>query len=217
MIIVVSSNRFFYDGISVLSEQALKRADNFSRVVYSSNISHIEECVLSAAKAIIVDYSFPDFQSLVRLIEVKYKNTDCDVILIARQERFLNTAENILINTVSDLVIDVVADVKKLKLYLEYINAEKHSKIIIKNMAWSEIEKKINLTKKEDMILPYIISGKNNKEISRFIDISDKVVSQHRRSIYRKFNAHNLTEFYNAFQKATQITQTSDENTVGFC
>ena len=203
MIIVVSPNRFFFEGFSVISEQALEMPNTFSRIIYATDIHSVGDDFLQMTKAIIIDYCSADFGMLVKLMEVRFKHPRCDVILIAKEERLSDTSENILINTVSDVVIDSHSEIRQIKIYLEFNCARKKTKVIIKSVAWSEIEQKIRLTRKEDMILPYIISGKNNKEISRFVDVSDKTVSHYRRKIYHKFNANSLTEFYKEFQKIT--------------
>ena len=67
---------------------------------------------------------------------------------------------------------------------------------IFKNRRWYQLEKQQSLTKMETMLLPYIVSGKKNKEISRFVNVTGKTVSHHRRNIYKKYAVTNLTGLY---------------------
>lgn len=72
---------------------------------------------------------------------------------------------------------------------------------IFKNVRWHHLEKQQPLTKMETMLLPYIVSGKKNKEITRYLDVTGKTVSHHRRNIYRKFAVTSLTGLYKKFDE----------------
>ncbi|MFU8175858.1 LuxR C-terminal-related transcriptional regulator, partial [Klebsiella pneumoniae] len=54
----------------------------------------------------------------------------------------------------------------------------------------------IKLTKQEDSLLPYIISGLNNKKIAQATDLSNMMISHYRRNIYQKLNVRNIAGLY---------------------
>ncbi|HFZ8994844.1 TPA: LuxR C-terminal-related transcriptional regulator [Citrobacter freundii] len=201
MIIVSTSCRYFEIGFEVLVEKINKSPHSFSKIVFCKNISSLSEKILGQAKAVIVDYSEPKFKNLVSLLEYKSKFPSGFVILIARETSFEHVIYNILINSVSNFTISCVDVVRKLTAFLENFSPGTQSIVITKNMHWYHIEKEKKLTKKEILLLPYIISGKNNKEISRYVTIGSKTISHHRRSIYHKFQVNNLTGLFNVFER----------------
>ncbi len=200
MIVVLTSCRYFKQGFNILVEQVKKEHLSFSQVIFSCDISSLSEKVLSQAKAVVVDYGQPDIQQLVSLLDYKNKYPASYIVLITREACFENIIDNILINAVSDFTIDCVTSIRKLTSCLENFARGTQPIVITKNMRWYHIEKEKNLTKKETSLLPYIISGKNNKEISRYVSLSGKTISHHRRSIYHKFHVNNLTGLFNAFE-----------------
>ncbi|HHL2560638.1 TPA: response regulator transcription factor [Yersinia enterocolitica] len=52
------------------------------------------------------------------------------------------------------------------------------------------------LTHRQQQVLKFIMLGMNNKEIAKHLDISDKTVSAHRKSIYDKYNVKNSIGLY---------------------
>jgi two-component system, NarL family, response regulator EvgA len=50
----------------------------------------------------------------------------------------------------------------------------------------------VMLTHREKIILKYLASGMNNRDIARKLDISDKTVSTHKRRIMTKFKVNNI-------------------------
>lgn len=112
-----------------------------------------------------------------------------------------STIENILINTIADYTIDCKSAVTKLRACLVHLAQEDQPVTIFKNARWHHLEKEQRLTRMETMLLPYIVSGKKNKEITRYLDVTGKTVSHHRRNIYRKFAVTNLTGLYKKFDQ----------------
>lgn len=199
MIAVITSCSYFREGFHELTRQILAECKSFSQVTYTNNINTFTKKILGQTKAIVVDYGQSDIQQLIDLLIVKNKYPDSYFIFITRESCFENTIENILINTVSDYSIDCVSVMRKLKACLkDFADGNQHI-IVTKNRRLYHIEKEKNLTKRESDLLPYIISGRNNKEISRYLDVSGKTVSHHRRNIYQKFAVNNLTGLYNVF------------------
>ncbi|HBT0326725.1 TPA: helix-turn-helix transcriptional regulator, partial [Klebsiella pneumoniae] len=45
-------------------------------------------------------------------------------------------------------------------------------------------------------LLPYIISGLNNKKIAQATDLSNMMISHYRRNIYQKLNVRNIAGLY---------------------
>ncbi|EBB6988221.1 helix-turn-helix transcriptional regulator [Salmonella enterica] len=200
MIIVLTSCSYFRNGFRILANEWVKKEHIPSnQFIFASHIQSVDSRTLRDAKAVVVDYTQQDIPHLIALLELKQCGFQNEITLITREERFENTMENILINTLSNFTIDCASAIRKLTDFLRNIEFGKLPVVITKGMRWHRIEQEINLTRKESELLPYIICGKNNKEISRFLDLSGKAISHHRRNIYDKFSVNNLTELYNSF------------------
>ncbi len=171
----------------------------FKKVLYVDDIKKVKRDELSSAKAIVVDYGQSDIKVLNGLLEIKNRYENSYFILITRDACYESTIENILINTIADCTIDCKSAVRKLSACLAHFALEHQQVTIFKNIRWHHLEKEQRLTRMETMLLPYIVSGKKNKEITRYLDVSGKTVSHHRRNIYRKFAVTNLTGLYKKF------------------
>lgn len=64
----------------------------------------------------------------------------------------------------------------------------------------SNNKESFNLTKRENEILSYLLSGKTNKEISLILDISLNTVNNHVANIYDKSGVKNRVELVNKFK-----------------
>jgi DNA-binding NarL/FixJ family response regulator len=201
MVVVLSSCEYFRIGFCMLAEDIVKEHHTFSEVVFVKEARGIDKKIVEKSKAIVVDYCQPDIQTLINLMEIKLKNPDSYFIFITKDTCFDNTIDNILINTVSDFTIDCIYALKKLKSCLIYLHSGKQAVTITKNMRWYSTEKEKKLTRQESMVLPFIISGKKNKEISRYLDLSGKTISHYRRNIYLKFDVTTLAGLYHVFER----------------
>jgi DNA-binding NarL/FixJ family response regulator len=199
MIIVVTNCGLFKNGFESFRESYICDCTSFSRVEYVTQLDKAAYQNYSQVKAIIVDYEQQDISLLIALMEIKSLDSEMTLILMTREARFSNTIENILINTVADYALNCTDSLRKLELILRELHGCTQHKTIVKNTDWYRIEKASNLTRKEEVVLPYIVSGKNNKEISRYLNLSQKTISCHRRSIYEKFKVNNLIGLYNTF------------------
>lgn len=196
MIIVLTSCGYFIKGFEMLVEMHLSEAPAFRNVLYVDDIKKVSKDKIEGAKAIVVDYGQSDTKSLNALLEIKNRYVQSYLIFITRDSCFESTIENILINTVADLTIDCKSSVRKLSACLAHFAQAEQQITIFKNRRWYQLEKQQSLTKMETMLLPYIVSGKKNKEISRFVNVTGKTVSHHRRNIYKKYAVTNLTGLY---------------------
>ncbi|RAU36121.1 helix-turn-helix transcriptional regulator [Enterobacter sp. RIT418] len=199
MVIVISSCRYFRQGFDLLLKTLNPEASIFTDVTYVDDIKKAHRDNLARAKAIVVDYGQSDIKALNTLLEVKGKYPNAMVIFITREACFDSTIENILINTAADLTIDCKSSVNKVTQCLSRFTIADQRITIFKNMRWCNIEREKSLTKMESLLLPYIVSGKKNKEISRCVNVTGKTVSHHRRNIYKKFAVNNLTGLYKKF------------------
>lgn len=199
MIIVFTKCGFFKNGFKDFREKYICDCTSFSHVLYADEIKTLRERKAGGVKAMIIDYEQADIALLIALVEVKTRSPALNIILITREARFANTIENILINSVADYTLSGNDTLRKLELILRDLHCCHQHRVIVKNSVWYNVEKNTNLTKKESVVLPYIISGKNNKEISRYLNLSQKTVSYHRRSIYGKFKVNNLIGLFNTF------------------
>lgn len=199
MIIVLTSCRYFRQGFAILVENLKIDTPSFKKVLYVDDIKKVTRDELSRAKAIVVDYGQSDIKVLNGLLEIKNRYENSYFIFITRDACYESTIENILINTIADCTIDCKSAVRKLSACLAHFALEDQQVTIFKNIRWHHLEKEQRLTRMETMLLPYIVSGKKNKEITRYLDVSGKTVSHHRRNIYRKFAVTNLTGLYKKF------------------
>ncbi|MDZ0630990.1 LuxR C-terminal-related transcriptional regulator, partial [Klebsiella pneumoniae] len=85
---------------------------------------------------------------------------------------------------------------QRLQKYLQ--NASDHRCIKVFRKSISSLDSCVNikLTKQEDSLLPYIISGLNNKKIAQATDLSNMMISHYRRNIYQKLNVRNIAGLY---------------------
>ncbi|ELW1649057.1 response regulator transcription factor [Enterobacter oligotrophicus] len=199
MIIVLTSCRYFRQGFNVLIEEFLSETPAFKNVLYVDDLKKVSKEHLLKAKAIVVDYGQSDTNALNALMEIKNKYEHSYIIFITRDACFESTIENILINTIADFTVDCKSCVRKLSACLAHFAEAEQQVTIIKNTRWYHLEKEKDLTKMESILLPYIVSGKKNKEISRYLNLTGKTVSHHRRNIYRKFSVTNLIGLYKKF------------------
>lgn len=199
MIIVLTSCRYFKQGFDMLVENLMIEAPSFKKVLYVDDIKKVNKDDFIRAKAIVVDYGQSDIKVLNTLLEIKNRYDQSYFIFITRDACYESTIENILINTIADFTIDCKSVVRKLSACLAHFALEDQQVTIFKNIRWHNLEKEQRLTRMETMLLPYIVSGKKNKEITRYLDLTGKTVSHHRRNIYRKFAVTNLTGLYKKF------------------
>lgn len=183
----------------MLAAQLMSDSPSFQRVLYLDDITDASKDELVNTKAIVVDYGQSDIKVLNALLEVKNRYEQSYFIFITRDVCYASTIENILINTIADYTIDCKNAVRTLRACLAHFAQEEQPVTIFKNARWHQIEKEQYLTKMESMLLPYIVSGKKNKEITRYLNVTGKTVSHHRRNIYRKFDVTSLTGLYKKF------------------
>lgn len=183
----------------MLVENLMVEAPSFKKVLYIDDIKKATADDFSRAKAIVVDYGQSEIKVLNTLLEIKNRYEQRYFIFITRDACFESTIENILINTIADFTIDCKSAVRKLSACLAHFALEDQQVTIFKNIRWHHLEKEQRLTRMETLLLPYIVSGKKNKEITRYLDLTGKTVSHHRRNIYRKFAVTNLTGLYKKF------------------
>lgn len=199
MIIVVTSCRYFRQGFAMMIENMTTEMPSFKNVLYIDDIKVAKKAELSCAKAIVVDYGQSNINLLNSLLEIKNRYENSFLIFITRDSCYDSTIENILINTIADCTIDCKSVVRKISACLAHFAIKDQHLTIFKNIRWHHLEKEQRLTRMETMLLPYIVSGKKNKEITRYLDLTGKTVSHHRRNIYRKFAVTNLTGLYKKF------------------
>lgn len=183
----------------MLVENLTAEASSFKKILYIDDVRKVKKVDLACAKAIVVDYGEPDVDVLDSLLEIKNRYKNSYFILITRDACYHRIVDNILINTIADCTIDCKSSVRKLSACLTHFTLEDQQVTIYKNIRWYKLEKEQSLTRMEMMLLPYIVSGKKNKEITRYLDVTGKTVSHHRRNIYRKFAVTNLTGLYKKF------------------
>lgn len=78
-------------------------------------------------------------------------------------------------------------------LTIYYKNRKICASYSFKNKQWKE-KKVLKLTKREKEIIKLSQQGKQNKEISHMLGISDKTIQNLRRELYRKLNQHSILE-----------------------
>lgn len=200
MIIVVSPCSYFIEGFKSLIEKFISEPKEFKDVIYTDDIRSIKKSYFLSAKAIIVDYGQSDLSCLISFIERKNIAPCAYLIFITRDSCFTNAIENVLINTVADCTIDTKISTNMLRSSLSHLSAIVHRTTNCKERNLQIIEQTHSLTKMEAILLPYIVSGKKNKEISRYINISDKLISHYRRNIYKKFAVDSIGGLYHAFE-----------------
>lgn len=93
-------------------------------------------------------------------------------------------------------MLDYIDVTQRLQKYLQ--NASDHRCIKVFRKSISSLDSCVNikLTKQEDSLLPYIISGLNNKKIAQATDLSNMMISHYRRNIYQKLNVRNIAGLY---------------------
>ncbi|MEH8539374.1 LuxR C-terminal-related transcriptional regulator, partial [Klebsiella pneumoniae] len=119
-----------------------------------------------------------------------------DIVFVVKSEILADPVENIIINSISTIVLDYIDVTQRLQKYL--LNASDHRCIKVFRKSISSLDSCVNikLTKQEDSLLPYIISGLNNKKIAQATDLSNMMISHYRRNIYQKLNVRNIAGLY---------------------
>ncbi|HAE2266117.1 TPA_asm: helix-turn-helix transcriptional regulator [Salmonella enterica subsp. salamae serovar 60:g,m,t:z6] len=196
MIVVITTCEYFKKGFGYIVDDIRREYCSFTEVVYAKHIGCVNKQTLQRAKAIIVDYGQADIHLLSSLFEFKTRHPDSYIILITRDTCYESTIDNILINALSDFSVDCKDALKKISGFLGNYGEAKHNRVITKNSNLYCLEKQVNLSKKEVNVLPFIMTGKKNKEISRQLDLSEKTICHYRRSIYKKFQVNNLAGLY---------------------
>lgn len=199
MMYCISDDLYFHCGVCELATRLNVSGGMISHLTFPQAMSSLadEDCDHSAI--IIIDYTFSDVPFLFSLLEVKKKKACDNIIVIAETGIVRDTVEDILLEAVADCIIERSESLEKLHDYLCRLHSGQRISRSVINRAWATIKKNSRLTHREVDLLPYIISGKRNKEISRTINISEKTVSIHRRSIYAKLNVNTLAGLYHVF------------------
>ena len=72
----------------------------------------------------------------------------------------------------------------------------------------------LGLTKKEQEILPWVVEGLSNKEISKRFSRSERTIENHIASIFKKLNVHSRMEaLLRAKNEPWLLTQSQDSQT----
>lgn len=197
MIICVSDNAWFKIGLKEIVKTCLKDKREFCFLSFNKVHRTLRDMKVDSAVTIIIDYSQPDHSLLFLLLKLKRQNFFDNILIITTHERIVEVTENILLDSVADILIDNNESREKISSYMVKDNAGQIISKSVTNKTWAMIKKNSNLTHREIYLMPFFISGKGNKEISRQVDISEKMVSIHRRNIYTKLHVDSLTGLYN--------------------
>ena len=76
----------------------------------------------------------------------------------------------------------------------ELAAAERPEDKFLENTLIFDVSNDISLTKREEEILLFIVSGQTNKQIAQYLSRSERTVEFHRNRLMRKFCAHNAAE-----------------------
>ncbi len=123
MIIIISANKFFINGIRSLVNMTMSAQRRYSQTLFLDNISDVNDKSLTIARTIIVDYSHPDIQQLAALLYRK-KIIHGDIVFVVKSEILADPVENIIINSISTIVLDYIDVTQRLQKYLQ--NASDH-------------------------------------------------------------------------------------------
>lgn len=88
MIIIISANKFFINGIRSLVNMTMSAQRRYSQTLFLDNISDVNDKSLTIARTIIVDYSHPDIQQLAALLYRK-KRSFMVISFLSLKVRFL--------------------------------------------------------------------------------------------------------------------------------
>ncbi|WP_342005645.1 LuxR C-terminal-related transcriptional regulator [Citrobacter sedlakii] len=201
MIVVITSCGYFKKGFGYIIEEIRREHHSFSEVRYVNHIREIHKKSIAKIKAIIVDYGDSNTQLLSELFDFKSHYPESYIVLITRERCYESTIDNIIINSISEFSIDCKAVIKKISSFLENFKEGNQKIVITKNMKLYHLEKEAQLSQKEVSLLPYIMFGKKNKEISRQFNLSEKTVCHHRRNVYKKFAVENLAGLYHKIEE----------------
>ncbi|MDR2265070.1 MAG: LuxR C-terminal-related transcriptional regulator [Enterobacter asburiae] len=199
MIICVSDNIWFQSGLSELVQHCASHRGAFYSLSYQKAKSALAEMTWDKSATIVVDYTSPDHSLLFSLLKIKRQSANNSILVVTKNEQLADVAENIVLDSVADCLIDTRESCEKLNDFMtKGLEGQVVSKSVT-NKIWARIKKNACLTHREIDMIPFIIAGKGNKEISRQVDISEKMVSIHRRNIYNKLHVGNLTGLYHYF------------------
>ncbi|WP_370973789.1 LuxR C-terminal-related transcriptional regulator [Enterobacter wuhouensis] len=197
MIICVSDNAWFRIGLKEIVQTCPKEKRELSFLSFKKAYSILSDFATDSPVTIIIDYYIADHGLLLLLLKLKRKNAFDNILIITTHERIVDITENILLDSVADILIDNSESREKIDRFMIKDNAGQIISKSITNRTWAMIKKNSNLTHREIDLMPFFITGKGNKEISRQVDISEKMVSIHRRNIYTKLHVDSLTGLYN--------------------
>lgn len=196
MIICVSDNAWFRLGISELVQRYAKNDEELFFLTFEKVKDTPRDMALDMPVTVIVDYTVADPASLLTLLQLKRQKACLTLLAVTSSERIQEITENILLDSVADCLIDSYEAREKM---IDFLTKGSIGQVVSKSITsrtWAMIKKNACLTHREIDLIPYIISGKGNKEISRQVEISQKMVSIHRRNIYSKLQVGNLTGLY---------------------
>lgn len=205
MIICVSDNAWFRIGLKEIVQTCLKEKRELCFFSFKKANDILSNIATTAPVTIIVDYYLADHGLLLSLLKLRRKHVFDNVLIITTNERIVDVTENILLDAVADILIDNSESREKIRRFMIRDNAGQIISKSVTNRTWAMIKKNSNLTHREIDLMPFFITGKGNKEISRQVDISEKMVSIHRRNIYTKLHVDSLTGLYNYLTTDTKM------------
>lgn len=199
MMVCISDDLYFHYGVNTLATRLNVSDGIISNLTFSQAMSSLTGEWCNHSAIIIIDYTFSHVPFLFSLLEEKKKHACDNIIVIAETGLIRDTVEDLLLEGIADCIIERGESLETLRDYLHRLQSGQRVSCSVINRTWATIKKHGRLTHREVDLLPYIISGKRNKEISRTINISEKTVSIHRRSIYSKLNVSTLAGLYQVF------------------
>lgn len=197
--ICISDNAWFKLGLGEIIKNRTDRPYEVLFLTFQKARSTLGEIASNVPMTLVVDYVSADYSFLLLLLKLKRLNRYNNVLVVTKNERIVDITENILLDSAADCLIDSFESRQKLNDFLAKGSAGQIVSKSITNKTWAMIKKNEYLTHREIDMFPFIIAGKGNKEISREVDLSEKMVSIHRRNIYSKLHVGNLTGLYHYF------------------
>ncbi|WP_050597511.1 MULTISPECIES: LuxR C-terminal-related transcriptional regulator [unclassified Enterobacter] len=206
MIICVSDNVWFRIGLSEIIQNCQRDKQELKFLAFEKASVTLSTMVMRSPVTIIIDYYIADHGLLLLLLKMKRQNVFDNILIITTNARIVEVTENILLDSVADILIDNSESFEKLSTFMVKDKAGQIISKSVTNKTWAMIKKNSNLTHRELDLMPFFITGKGNKEISRQVDISEKMVSIHRRNIYSKLQVESLTGLYHYLTTDIKVT-----------
>ena len=183
-ILITEDHQLYRDGMRLLIESTFEGSQILEAGDYPAALAHLN--AHADLYFLLLDIKIPGTQGLEGLKEIRKKFPTLTIIVVSTLD-FCESIDQILLNGANGFITKTASKEEMLNA----IHAVLAGEIVV--VSDNDLEKKIDLSKRQIETLGFLIKGKSNKEIAAEMGVSHATVREHVSNILELLKAENRT------------------------